>query len=160
MAGRGRTPSGRPPQRKGPNATPKVVVLRPQEDGDVDIPDLIRRPDGSAWHEMTTWWWDDVWRSPMAIEYTEPDVHGLYRMAVIVDDYWNATTTTSKIQLLSEIRLQSATFGLSPSDRSRLRWEIEKGEQAGKRTQQRREAEAPVPAPAPAADPRASFRSV
>ena len=41
--------------------------------------------------------------------------------------------------MAAEIRQQSVRFGLSPIDRRRLQWEVEKGEQATERTSKRRQ---------------------
>src|SRR3989304_598912 len=51
-------------------------------------PNLPKREQG--WHDMTRQWWRDVWRAPMAAEYLKADVHGLYRLAVLVDRFWLA----------------------------------------------------------------------
>ena len=62
----------------------------------------------------------------MAGEYLPTDVDGLARLAILVDNYYN----NPKKELLAEIRLQESRFGLSPVDRSRLQWEVLKGEEA------------------------------
>ena len=62
----------------------------------------------------------------MAGEYLPTDVDGLARLALLVDNYYNDPDG----KLLAEIRLQEARFGLSPVDRSRLQWEVAKGEEA------------------------------
>jgi len=82
---------------------------------------------------MTRAWWRAVWRSPMADEYLDADVHALYRLAVLVDMFW---AKPSK-ELAAEIRLQQQCFGLTPIDRRRLQWEVDRGEQAETRTRQR-----------------------
>ena len=62
----------------------------------------------------------------MAGEYLPTDIDGLARVALLVDDYYK----NPKKDILAEIRLQEARFGLSPVDRSRLQWEVLKGEEA------------------------------
>lgn len=69
----------------------------------------------------------------MAHEYLDADVHGLYRLAVLVDQFWADPSPV----LAAEIRLEQQCFGLTPIDRRRLQWEIERGESAAIRTQQR-----------------------
>lgn len=83
-------------------------------------------PEGKAheWQPLTRAWWRDVWRSPMASEYLQADVHGLYRLAVLVDKFWQEPSE----KLASEIRLQQQCFGLTPIDRRRLQWEVERVE--------------------------------
>lgn len=100
-------------------------------------------PAGRKWHRQTRSWWKDVWASPMAPEYDESDLHGLYLLAVLVDDFWVHPSQG----LAAEIRLQRQCFGLSPIDRRRLQWEIDRGESAAGKTRKRREAVAPKPAP-------------
>jgi hypothetical protein len=53
------------------------------------------------------------------------------------------------IALAAEIRLQEREFGLTPMDRRRLQWEVERGESAAQRTENRRK-----PVANPAKDPR------
>jgi hypothetical protein len=50
----------------------------------VEAPGLPAERD---WHRLMVRWWADVWASPMASEYLDADVHGLFRLAVLVDDY-------------------------------------------------------------------------
>jgi hypothetical protein len=116
-----------------------------------DIPDL---PDDREWHPQTVLWWVDVWRSPMAAEFDSSDVHGLLILAVLVDGFWLKPHWTAA----AEIRLQGQRFGLSPIDRRRLQWEIEKVDEAQDRGQRRRGA-APKKQDA-SADPRSVLRAV
>lgn len=92
-----------------------------------------RLPRTREWREETRRWWRDVWHSPMAAEYLDADVHGLYRLAVLVDEFWAEPTP----KLAGEIRLQQQAFGLTPLDRRRLEWSIEQVETASSRRQQR-----------------------
>ncbi|MBW1600885.1 hypothetical protein JJV70_01960 [Streptomyces sp. JJ66] len=77
----------------------------------------------------------------MASEFVDGrvDVHGLYMLAVLVDDFWREPSAS----LAAEIRLQRQCFGLTPIDRRRLQWEIDRGEDASERTRKRRAAPAP-----------------
>lgn len=95
-----------------------------------------RLPTGRKWHKQTRAWWRDVWASPMAPEYDSSDVHGLYLLSVLVDDFWHNPTQL----LAAEIRLQRQCFGLTPIDRRRLQWEIDRGDKATDATQRRRAA--------------------
>jgi hypothetical protein len=89
------------------------------------------------WHTLTARWWADVWSSPMAGEYLDADVHGLFRLAVLVDDYWRAETPTARKDLAGEIRLQGQAFGLTPLDRRRLEWTVGQVEDRGRTTSTR-----------------------
>ena len=102
----------------------KTKVKRPP------LPDAA----GITWHPMTLKWWADVWASPMAPEYDESDRHGLYLLAVLVTAFWLEPSQ----QLAAEIRLQRACFGLTPIDRRKLQWEIDRGEEATAKTTKRR----------------------
>ena len=62
----------------------------------------------------------------MAGEYLPTDIDGLARLALLVDNYYK----NPHKEILAEIRLQEARFGLSPVDRSRLQWEVSRGEEA------------------------------
>ncbi len=71
-----------------------------------------------------------MWESPMAGEYLPTDIDGLARLAILVDNYYQDPTNKKAKEILGEIRLQEARFGLSPVDRSRLQWEVARGEEA------------------------------
>ncbi len=113
-----------------------------------------------AWHAMTRAWWRDVWSSPMAPEFDASDVHGLYALAVLVDDFWSVETPTARRDLAGEIRLQTQRFGLSPIDRRRLQWEIERTEEAQDRGTRRRSRAAEDTLWLSSGDPRSTPRSV
>ncbi len=96
-------------------------------------PCLPKRAEGQDWHPLTRAWWRDIWHSPMAQEYVKADDHALYRLAVLIDQFWSDPDK----DLASEIRLQQQAFGLTPLDRRRLEWTIEQAETAKTKTQQR-----------------------
>jgi hypothetical protein len=119
-----------------------------------------RRPNlpkvrGRKWHALTREWWRDVWASPMAREYDHSDRHGLAMLAVLVDQLWSGEVATREI--MPEIRLQGQRFGLSPLDRRRLQWEIDRGDEAEGRTRKRHTRQA---AARQGDDPRALLRVV
>lgn len=125
------------------NKTTTRATLVPQS-GTPTIPDL---PPGVVWHPATEAWWRDVWSSPMAPEYDSSDFHGLLLLAVLMNDFWLHPSTA----LAAEIRLQRQCFGLTPIDRRRLQWEIERTDEAQTRGEKRRAAARPKPT---AVDPR------
>lgn len=96
-----------------------------------DSPEVpaIPNPDGRTWHELTLEAWDHAWTSPMASQWLETDADALGRLALVWDDFYKAPSADA----LKEIRLQSALFGLSPLDRSRLQWEVSRAEEAGQK---------------------------
>ena len=147
---RGRTP--KPPDlRRRRNKVATSAQLSDTQKPRKGMPDLpIRLADDGAvcvWGPMTIAWWNDVWRSPMAAEFVQADVHGLYRLAVLVDRFWVYPTK----DFAAEIRLQQAAYGLTPLDRRRLQWEIKRAEGD--------KAEQPTPARA-RGDPRRALRAV
>jgi hypothetical protein len=115
------------------NRTSTSATLRPPTT--VQTPPLPRLG-GEAWHPMTIAWWSDIWRSPMAPEYDTSDVHGLLMLAVLVNGFWQSPSK----DLAAEIRLQRQCFGLSPIDRRRLQWEIERTDEAQDKGRKRRAA--------------------
>jgi len=136
-------PPKRPELRQRRNKATTSAMLT------VDAPKRKRAPrlptvNGVEWHAMTRAWWHDVWHSPMAEEYLEADIHALFRLAVLVNEYWLKLDP----KLAAEIRLQQQAFGLTPIDRRRLQWEVEKAESlAGRKGRGSRE-------PNEATDPR------
>jgi hypothetical protein len=74
----------------------------------------------------------------MAGQWLDTDRDALGRLAVLWDAFYKAPDAKA----LAEIRLQEARFGLSPIDRSRLQWEIQRAEEkdAMPRTPHRRPA--------------------
>lgn len=118
---------------------------------DVQAPHL---PADRVWQAQTEAWWRDVWASPMAPEYDDSDQHGLFMLAVLVDEFWKKPTWTTA----AEIRLQRQCFGLSPIDRRRLQWEIEKVDEAQERGRKRRVATRATAAKA--GDPLAALHAV
>ena len=74
----------------------------------------------------------------MAEEYLETDKDDLFLLAELRQAFYRAVDPALRQKLAAEIRQQGVRFGLSPIDRRRLQWEIEKGDQAAERTQRRK----------------------
>lgn len=134
MAGNG-PPRKHASVRARSNKTSTAAKLAEQdEESAVEIPDLPRRTNEDGvevpWHPMTVAWWEDIWPSPMALEWHESDIHGLYRLAVLVDVYWDSHNLTDMLKAAVEIRLSGQPYGLSPLDRRRLEWTIESTKKA------------------------------
>jgi len=109
-------------QRRNRNSTATTLVATIA----TTVPSL---PPERDWHPQTKCWWQDTWSSPMASEFLEADAHGLFRLALLIDDYWIADTPTQRRNLAAEIRLQGQGYGLSPLDRRRLQWQVEQVEE-------------------------------
>lgn len=105
---------------------------------------------------MVKRWWRDLWKSPMATEYITMDHSGLFRVAMLYNDFWTADTPKERAEAQVRLEKADAEFGTSPLARRRLEWQIEETE--GKQAQgaRRRANEAPkLPSAAAAgADPR------
>ncbi|AXQ60701.1 minor tail protein [Mycobacterium phage Filuzino] len=121
-------------------------------DHDVVAPEL---PDGVVWHPLTVRWWNDIWASPMAPEYTDSDINGLFRVAMLYNDFWTADTAKARAE--AQVRLEKADtdYGTNPLARRRLEWQIEATEDSKAKGSKRRKSEAaPVSHPVPGDDPR------
>jgi hypothetical protein len=119
----------------------------------LDTPNIpaIPNPDGREWHPLTVEVWIRAWQSPMASQWLATDADALGRLAMV----WDAFYKKPSADALKEIRLQSALFGLSPLDRSRLQWEVNRGDEADRKLRQRVE-----PAKCVSGDPRALLKAV
>lgn len=137
-----------PATRARRNKTSTTALL--QADPSIIAPALPER----VWNPLTLAWWEDLWASPMAPEYDESDVHGLYMLAALIDAFWDKPGNT---ELAKEIRNQRQSYGLSPMDRRRLQWTIEQAEDAQDRGRMRRADKRPAPVviEAEVSDPRA-----
>ncbi|WP_457851847.1 phage terminase small subunit [Kocuria carniphila] len=132
-----------------PGPLPKPVGVRARRhktstaaklrsDATIIAPELPPLPLNQEWHELVRTWWEDIWASPMAPEYTESDRHGLFKVAMLHQDFWTAESSKGRQDAAKEIRLQEMRYGLSPIDRRRLQWEIERTEEAKDRGTRRR----------------------
>lgn len=122
-------------------------------DHDIEAPPL---PEGFPWHSLTERWWADIWASPMAPEYAESDINGLYRVAMLYNDFWLAETYKERAEIQVRLEKADADYGTNPMARRRLEWQVEENEDKRARGSKRRASDAPAPAPAATggADPR------
>lgn len=120
MAGRG--PAPKPQSQRQKRGKPSTAAKLVDTSRRSLKPKLPARVDGEPWHPQTLAFWRVVWKSPMASEYVEADVPGLVRLAVLVDEFWRGSSDV--VKLSAEIRLVGQNYGLSPLDRRRLQWEI------------------------------------
>ncbi len=117
-------PAPKPPgQRRRRNATVPYTVL-PAEERQEPVPELPSRNGG--WRPSTREWWETIWKSPMATQWHAADFDTLHRLAMMRD--WEARGEANAT-LRREIRLLEDRFGLNPTSRARLRWQI--GPEAG-----------------------------
>lgn len=128
--------SGPPPkpahlrQRTNKKAGAVSALVAPESP---DIPP-IPNPDARVWHPLTLKAWEHAWESPMASQWLQTDIDALGRVALLWDAFYQ---DPQKPLIMAEIRLQEQRFGLSPLDRSRLQWEVARGEDAERKRPQR-----------------------
>lgn len=128
---RGRYPKA-PGTRQRRNKGPGARTL--SADGPkVEAPPLPPRDGG--WSTMTATFWRDVWASEIAPELIQVDRHGLFVLAELVEQFWEDPDP----KLAAEIRLQRQNYGLSPMDRRRLQWEVDRVTEAREKRKKRDE---------------------
>lgn len=122
------------------------------DDHDVKAPDL---PEGVEWHPLTRRWWADLWASPMAPEYQSADLSGMFRVAMLQNDFWMAGTPKERAEIQVRLEKADADFGTNPLARRRLEWQIQSSEEAKARGNKRNKStQAETPSPAPSNDAR------
>lgn len=149
--------------RRRRNTAPTATTLRVVAPGEErPVPELQPEErensvgDPIGWLPITRRWWQDLWTSPMASEYTSADYWQLLVLADLQDRFWRSPSK----DLAGEIRLQRQAFGLTPYDRRRLEWTIEEAEDKKAAGARRRSTAAPaVPVPE-GEDPRAIMGAV
>jgi hypothetical protein len=153
MGGHGPPPKPAHLRQRRNKPVNEATLLSPEASAENEVPVLPARAtdaDGKAqpWHPRVIEWWASVWRSPMASEYLDADMRGgLYLLADLHQLRWELRDGADLTKLAAEIRLQEVRFGLSPVDRSRLRWVISQGEEAAERSEARRSGKAPPKVP-------------
>lgn len=120
-------------------------------DHDIETPPL---PEGFPWHSLTLAWWEDIWQSPMAPEYIEADINGLYRVAMLYNDFWLAETHKERAEIQVRLEKADADYGTNPMARRRLEWQIETTEDSKAKGKRRRSGGKPPAEPEPGDDPR------
>jgi hypothetical protein len=124
---RGRHPK---PAELRQNRTKKAGKATLQAPDSPNVPE-IPNPDARIWHPLTLTAWEHAWESPMSTQWLETDIDALGRLAVLWDTFYKEPDTKT----MAEIRLQESRFGLSPLDRSRLQWEVARGDEAEQKRQ-------------------------
>ncbi|MGP5342948.1 phage terminase small subunit [Corynebacterium casei] len=104
----------------------------------VKVPSL---PQADEWTSTGTWskpvvaWWQDIHRSPMAGEFTESDLHGLYVAANYLNEALNPRNAAAeRLKLGQAWERAIKAYGLTPNARENLKWSISQAEQAEQRT--------------------------
>lgn len=116
--------------RRNKSATRRTL----SEEHDVKAPEL---PKGIEWHPLTERWWADLWASPMAPEYQSADLSGMFRVAMLQNDFWMAGTPKERAEIQVRLEKADADFGTNPLARRRLEWQIQSSEEAKARGSKR-----------------------
>lgn len=106
------------------------------------VPDL---PEGTDWHPRAVEWWTKAWQSPMVQEWTASDEELLVVCLAARHAYWKSFDEDDRRglpSLLNTIVSTEKNLGLSPMSRRSLQWQIEQGEAAEEKTEQRRKSKA------------------
>lgn len=121
-----RGPAPKPPHlRQRRNRTPGARTLEATSPTvRRRVPPLPKRPATENWHAEVRTWWRVLWASPMAAEYLDADVGGLYCLAELYQRRWTEADTKALVPIIAEIRHQEVRFGLTPIDRTRLGWTL------------------------------------
>src|SRR5690349_981646 len=122
MAGRGPAPKPSHLRQRTNVKSGASVIEAPIS---AEIPPLVH-PNGADWHPFTLRAWREFSDPAVCSQWLQTDITGLEMLASCYDAYYK----TGNLEHLKEIRLQRQQFGLTPLDRSRLQWEIKRGEDA------------------------------
>ena len=125
MAGRGPAPKPSHLRQRTNHKSGSATIEAPDKPKVPTIPN----PDGRVWHKLTIESWKRAWSSEMSGQWLAADADVLGRVAILWDEFYKAPNS----KVMAEIRLQEQRFGLSPLDRSRLQWEIQRGEEADRK---------------------------
>lgn len=122
-----------PALRQRRNKVSTRATLHVQDGGWKRAPSLPKREDSQEWHALTRAFWYDVWHSPLSPELLKVDIHGLYRLAALVDRFWKAPSVSIEAQILRS----GSEYGITPMSRRRLQWIVERVESGKKESRQR-----------------------
>lgn len=142
--------------RKAGGPSKKKVFQKVLEDqSEAEVPpmpnaeDWIPAPQGAAeeteedfepqWAKPVQDWWGSIWVSPMSQEFVESDIHGLYMACVYMHESLNPyLRVADRIKNAQAWESAIAKYGLTPTARESLRWQVAQGTQAQNRTDQLR----------------------
>lgn len=93
------------------------------------------------WSQPVKDWWVDIWSSPMSNEFVHSDIHGLYMACFYFEESLNPHYKPSdRIAFAKQFENSVKNYGLNPSARESLRWQVSQGQAAQQRTSQLRAA--------------------
>lgn len=116
-----KSPERRARRNKDP-VPARVFAVEPVEPYELPS-DLL--PDGEGWHPATLRWWSRWCESPLAEGLPEVDWSELEACAVLHHQFMLKRSFT----LAGELRLRMQSFGATPLDRARLRYQVASADQ-------------------------------
>lgn len=127
-----------------PKEEEKAVIRMDTPDADIEAmwPDDPALDDIEVeWCGAVVKWWHDIWSSPMAGEFVHSDIHSLYLACYYLHESLNAYYRPSdRLAFGKQFQATIKDFGLTPSARESLRWQVAQGTMAQQRTDQVRAA--------------------
>ena len=119
--------------RQRRNKTSTATVLPTEEESAKNkVPPL---PDfGWRWHVQVIEDWRVIWTDPVCSEYVKSDIQGLYRYAVLDQDFWSANYWEDRMKIAALLLRLGAQYGLAPMARRQLQWSTAQGEEAVEKT--------------------------
>jgi hypothetical protein len=147
--------SGPPPKAAGTrarrNKTSTATVLHLVESTESTW-ELPTRGDLATWEPLAVRFWSDVVAQLLPSGQLVPtDFAELYALTDLIHRRWSED---GGVRYSSEIRLAGQRFGITPLDRRRLQWEVEKVEAAVDARKSRRR---PTPVGRAKSDPRSAL---
>lgn len=87
------------------------------------------------WNRAVEDWWDSIWSSPMSGEFVESDIHSLYLACMYLHESLNPfNKPAERAGFGKNFEATIKNFGLTPSARETLRWQVAQGTAAQSRT--------------------------
>lgn len=143
------------PRKAGGPSKKKITIKHLEDRSDAEVPAMpdpnhwIPAPQGPAeetevdfeaeWSPAVVAWWEDIWTSPMSSEFVDSDIHGLYMACVYLHESLNPFYKISdRVKNAQAWEATIKNYGLTPTARESLRWQVAQGTQAQNRTNQLR----------------------
>jgi len=143
-----------PSVRARRNVAAPQRILRP-----ATKPKVPALPEDRDWSPRVVAWWGRAFSSPMSDEWVESDIDAMYMAAELLETFYDPyVSMDARARVTVQILKILDACGLTPMARSRLKWQIEQGEEASERTTVRRSVKAMNPAVAAVPDPRDARR--
>lgn len=141
------------PRKAGGPSKKKIMVKHLEDRSEAEVPEMpdpnhwIPRPQGPIeetdddfepeWSPAVVAWWEAIWTSPMSSEFVESDIYGLYMACVYLNESLNPYyKVADRVKNSQAWEATIKNYGLTPTARESLRWQVAQGTQAQNRTNQ------------------------